>query len=603
MGRINDKHNSILIFAGSICFAILSIIGVFYGFSDTEKTIVEGIEENATSTVLLMVLLTAAFNYLLVNTFLLIDKERSRYTISACGLRVQRKEWLLLFVILFGSWSPYLILYYPGSMGDLDYFWQLGQGLGIFPLSDHHPIFGSFVFAMLYRIGFLLNGAEGGLFFTCLFQMLTLALLLSFSFAMFKTLKIKPIVRYLSFAFLCLCPMYPLHAMWAIKDSLYTSAVVAFLLGVYLNVLGELNKVKPPLIATPGVVGFCGFVASVYRNGTIAIIVVTIIFAVLLTKMADGRSKGLLVALLLVVIGSTFWNISKDSLNVYPSNFREAVGIPSRQLLRTYELRESKFTENEKEQLYSFYKELINKGVSMEDILKRNNYKIADGIKPDFFTDNKQKLEYIKLWAKVGVHNPELYVNEALRGSYGYWWIGYKATDIYHPLPTGEPKQFFEEYDYKNKLLSNYFEAIPQSFTNNRNVLNETIVEYTDKAPLLAGLFSVEWRNADIIDRAYPILDACKRAPFISIVLVPGAYFCLAAFSLLYLASRKEAATVMWPILLITMMACLSPVNGYMRYVFSVNVMAILVFVLCFSPQSEFAWDKTQRNTNKDTSK
>ena len=172
----------------------------------------------------------------------------------------QNKALYIYWLIIFICWLPYLIICFPASSFGWDYHWQLLQGMGVVPFSNHHPIVSSLIYGLLYKIGFAVCGAYGGLFFTGLFQTTLMSFAMAYGLlTVRRTGANNKVVRCL-LIFICICPVFAGHAVWLIKDSIYSSLVV-IILSLCLNYRLERNKASYPLL-----IGIVGLLATMYRS-------------------------------------------------------------------------------------------------------------------------------------------------------------------------------------------------------------------------------------------------------------------------------------------------------------------------------------------------
>jgi len=178
----------------------------------------------------------------------------------------QNKALYIYWLIIFICWLPYLIICFPASSFGWDYHWQLLQGMGVVPFSNHHPIVSSLIYGLLYKIGFAVCGAYGGLFFTGLFQTTLMSFAMAYGLlTVRRTGANNKVVRCL-LIFICICPVFAGHAVWLIKDSIYSSLVV-IILSLCLNYRLERNKASYPLL-----IGIVGLLATMYRSEGIIIV-------------------------------------------------------------------------------------------------------------------------------------------------------------------------------------------------------------------------------------------------------------------------------------------------------------------------------------------
>ncbi|MBR0308438.1 MAG: hypothetical protein IJH92_06055 [Mogibacterium sp.] len=585
---LTSKRNIWIILAGLV-FSSLTVAGICYDIADEDTTIVAFFKDHTNSFIMMFCFLAIAFMFVIGHFFLAIDKHEKTHQVSIAvekTVKPSLKQWLIIASVILIAWTPYLIIMFPGTEAGLDYFWQLIQGCGAFPLSNHHPVFGSLIFGILYKIGYVIGGASGGIFFTCLFQMVLMSLSIAYCLATLIKLGAPKAYIIFSVVFFSLCPVFPTNAMWAVKDSVFSSIAVLLFFSVFLYAWGCRNSIKVSIVGSPFTIALLSVLFSIYRNGTSIVAILTMLMVIVYTIEIKGlfcketiKSVTAIVIMFICIMG---WTVLVQNMEVYPTNFRESCAIPTRQILRAYAVYPEKFTEEQKDELEFFYRTTLERTGSLEDIDIGNNPLIADDIKPSFFRNSDEVRAYIKLWLQIGLQNPEIYVDQALHGSYAYWWIGYDAQKVYHAIPLPLLHTHFEEYDYDDRLIQEYFAPIPQSLDGKKEILEKTMPDYLTKYKYIRELIYTKNVFEGEAERFQSSINHLKAIPIISIFLAPGIYTWIIIFAFTYLFSRKKPGRMTWPILLITAMACLSPVNGYMRYVLPIDLMSIIILGMCF---------------------
>lgn len=84
-----------------------------------------------------------------------------------------------------------MIVCAPASSMGWDYNWQLLQGTGVVPFSNHHPVLGSLIYGYLYKIGFIICGAYGGLFFTGIFQVALMSFAMAYGISSVRRMGVE----------------------------------------------------------------------------------------------------------------------------------------------------------------------------------------------------------------------------------------------------------------------------------------------------------------------------------------------------------------------------------------------------------------------------
>ena len=174
----------------------------------------------------------------------------------------------------------------------------------------------------------------------------------------------------------------------------------------------------------------------------------------------------------------------------------------------------------------------------------------------------------------------------ALRGSYGYWWPLFDATKVLHPTPFFNPKTDFGPEGLKNKMIKEGSGSAVHIFILAGLPVDETYVDYAaTQNPDIVGIFDAQTKNEAALTALNAAMTKLKQAPVLSVFLAPGIYVFMLLFAIGYLVSRRRTGALLFPLLLIVLIACLSPVNPYMRYALPFVVLAPFLLGTCFTDE------------------
>ena len=120
---------------------------------------------------------------------------------------INKHIWIVIPLILFLGWIPYLVCSFPGSLC-YDSMMQLRQIYGVDALSNHNPILDTFIYGILFKSGRLLFGTDNaGVTVIVIFQLVLSSL--SFSYVLYQVYNLTK-SKFLLFAFLILYILVPL---------------------------------------------------------------------------------------------------------------------------------------------------------------------------------------------------------------------------------------------------------------------------------------------------------------------------------------------------------------------------------------------------------
>ena len=483
----------------------------------------------------------------------------------------QKKTIYAYWFIIFICWLPYLIVCAPASSMGWDYNWQLLQGTGVVPFSNHHPVLGSLIYGLLYKTGFIISGAYGGLFFTGIFQVALMSFAMAYGITTVRRMGAPKKVAWCLIIFTCICPVFAGHAVWLVKDSIYASLIV-LLLSLCLNYSLDRNNVSYPFL-----IGIVGFLVTMYRSEGI-VIVLLLYLALFFCFIQENTKKSLCRILVSFVSVLVLFVSFKIGIRPIPSGSttRESTTLFSAQIMHCLKKHPSDISAWEKEVLQKAYSNL------KVTILKYN-----DGNRDPIKTVDMgfgQTMDFMKAWLQIGVSHKGDYIDSFLRGTNGYWWLFKSPNLIFSTTPLYAVEGDFANIrrrDTKamnNGWLKNTYESY--GLTTDKTI-GELVLENNSD---LEGIFYVKSSFPHARNFLNKILSIWKKLPLLQFVFVPGFYYLISLLSMGYLFIRRR--TAFWqcmPIMVIVIICCLSPVNGYMRYFLPVALSSLLMIGLCFT--------------------
>ena len=590
--RLNPKNNKWEFFIG-ILFSIMISLGFVINKSSKNETIAGYIQGHLLFFFICFIFFSLLFYLLLVYFFKKIDLIDERQS----GKSNTNNYFLIVFFAIFFCWIPYLLVCYPTITRGFDYFWQLLQGIGVFPYSNHHPVFSSFIFGLLYRIGNSIGGASAGLFFTSLVQLIVMALVLSICFYYLRVVcKVNPFVLRIIIGFICICPIFPTNVIWVIKDSIFSSLCILLFFQLFMFAWCINRKLTLPKIVSFKAITITSVLFSLYRNGVVAIavfvLVIIIIVAARARDLENEKKQKLIkdstVCIFAFIVVMITWNVFLNVKNVYPTNVRESLAMPTRQLIRSIQLNSAELNNDDRKIFEKVYIDNIKEGDSFEEIIKKYDDTNADPIKVSFIEDNNTLGLFIQEWWKWGVRHPGCYLDASARGTSGYWWPGQRMFHVVFATEISIVENDFANKDMVDKTPHDLSLPLVKSLEHNDRNTNVTLQEMWADYPELKEIMTVQSKFPLVANKIKDKIEKLVYTPGISIIFIPGTYTWIMLGCLGYLFSRKRIGRCMWPALLIIALACLSPINGYTRYVFSIELISLILIAICFIPNTMY---------------
>ncbi len=566
--------NKIALIVQSFILVLMIIAGAFLEIStDADLTVIGFIKSHLSFFLVAISLLMVACYLIFLHTYRRIDQFNEN--ISTCNCTQQKKTLKTLFVywrIIFVCWLPYLIICFPASSIGWDYSWQLLQGSGVVPLSNHHPVLGSLIYGLLYRIGFIFGGANGGLFFTGFSQVALMSFAMAYGIFTVQRMGMPKKLAYCLIAFTCINPVFAGHAVWLIKDSIYSSLII-ILFALCLSYRLDNNRLLYPIL-----IGAVGFFATVYRNEGI-LVVALLFFVILVDAFRNNRKilRRVIVSFVSVLVLFISFKIGFQMSGVPSTSVaRESMTLFSAQIMDCIKKYPNDVNEQERIVLQESYDDLDATVLKYNEI-NRDPIKTVD-------MDSERIREYIKTWFRIGMRHKGEYIDTFLRGTNGYWWIFRDPTLIAHSTPLYAPEHDFANTGIRDtRVMSHkWLKNVYQSYgIETDKTIGELVLENN---PDVEGIFYIKSSFPNARDSMNEVLDKLKEIPLIQFIFVPGFYFAVSLISLGYLFIRKRS--IFWqcmPIMIIVVFNCFSSINGYMRYFLPVALSSLLILGLCFT--------------------
>ena len=338
---------------------------------------------------------------------------------SAYGTWSLTRWFFLFWIILFGGYLPCLLAFYPG-LYCYDMVWQWQQfAEGVY--STHHPLLHTWLSSWLIETGNGLFGSyQKGLLFHSLFQLVVMSGCLSFALCFLVKRKVRPFILLGVGAFFLLFPFFPVMGISTTKDTIFGSLFLVVFVCI-CDMAAEKRIYRGIRLAAflAAAVLMC-----LFRNNALYGLIV---FAGLLLLAAFWqRLHGRTMPMAAEMIGLAVLVIlaSKGSLVLLEKGFQaekgssaEMLSVPMQQMARSYVFHTEEFTEEEKEQLFSFFEKQ-----NIESYQYWLSDPVKSGMKMEYFYEHKE--EFLRLWMHLGKKFPKEYLEAPLLNTFGLWYLG-----------------------------------------------------------------------------------------------------------------------------------------------------------------------------------
>ncbi len=333
--------------------------------------------------------------------------------------------WLLFSLVCLICYLPYYLMYFPTWFNN-DAVWQMEQALGLAARSNHHPYFHTMIIKVFLTAGYgLFHSYTAAVALYTFFQMaLTAAVFGYFLYLLYRrgTGLLWLILAVFFYAFL------PVNGMFSIcmgKDAWFTAAFLLFLWTTHTCACGRESGRHPWIRFF-----VTGLAVCLLRSNGIFIFLGTSVFLILeglwgrrKRRTEEGQgfwkryNRYLAVAAVLLVY--LLWQGPVlGALQVEPPDTIESLTMPTQHLLCAYK-RGGSLTQEEIDMLEAV--------VPLAQIDDYYNPYLFDMTKNYIREHGNQQAiadhrgDYAKLWLRVGLRNPMLYLEAEIRQTAGYY--------------------------------------------------------------------------------------------------------------------------------------------------------------------------------------
>lgn len=362
--------------------------------------------------------------------------------------------WLAFFLFCLFCYLPYFLMYYPTWFNN-DAVWQMEQALGMAAKSNHHPYFHTLIIKVFLTVGYGLfhdYTAAVALYTFC--QMALTAAVFGFYLYLLYRRGTRILWLVLAVFFYALLPINGMYSICMGKDAWFTAAFLLFVWAVHncAAKTGAVDGAAGGTVTTEAPGSFEGWgkafgapggrrwlwffvtgasVCLLRSNGifvflgTAVLLILSQLFSVRASDGAGRRNlpgqdrQGMYISVLAVLVCYLLWQGPVlHALQVQPPDTIESLTMPVQHLLCAY-ARGGNLKPEEVEMLEAV--------VPLSQIDEYYNPYLFDMTK-NYIREHgnqsviaKNKGTYAKLWMKVGLRNPMLYLEAEIRQTAGYY--------------------------------------------------------------------------------------------------------------------------------------------------------------------------------------
>ena len=331
--------------------------------------------------------------------------------------------WLFSSAVIFLCWLPVFLAYYP-SVFAYDAEGQLYQVIA-HDYSTHHPLLHTLFLGAFFRLGGQALGSySAGMAVHSIVQMLLMALVFGCTLAYLYRKGVSVYLRIVLLVFYALFPTNSILALSTTKDVLFSALVLLYTITVYrMGVDGMENQCKEDTDFvkkdwTAYVI--ISVLLLLFRNNAVYAYVFSIPFIYLgLCRSKDSEAVSLRRKYLIASVSALFLfaagNMAlKAALGAQNGSPREMLSIPLQQMART--------RVHTEETLSPEMQQELNKYIPSDWVFAAYNPYLADPVKNRAVVHD-DPVGLVKTWLKLGMDNPQIYIDAFLDNSIGYWFL------------------------------------------------------------------------------------------------------------------------------------------------------------------------------------
>lgn len=432
-----------------------------------------------------------------------------------------KHPFLFCFIIILICWLPYIISFYPAILSpDPSYqimqFFHIDNKYSTYSIlldpsviiTNHHPVIHTLLLGSMVKIGTLLGSVNIGLFLYSIIQILILSSTLSYTIVFLKNIKIPTKYLLLCLIIYALTPVFPFYSMSAVKDVIFGSLIILYIISIYQFMNKKEITFKDMLKEL-----LLMILIILFRNNGFHVILLSFPFLL----FYKNKKQILMIFLLMLTFNITYNKVILPYFKITPSSIREVLSIPFQQTARYVNEYDSELSEKDKK--------IIDQVLEYDTLATRYNPELADPVKNKFnrYYKSEDLKEYFKVWKKELFKHPITYIEATVHNTYGY----------FYPFKTNW--YFYHKYD--TRIVKKGFDYHYNSLSSERNFLT-----------IIATIFPY-----------IPVIGFLVNIGFNSWILL---------FMACYLIYQKKykSLVVLLPSFVLLLVCVASPANTYFRY-------------------------------------
>ena len=461
MKEILDIRKKVSVTILSLIYSILLVFGTSYKKVGNATLVFDNIFLSILIFIVLFFLSRTLilFLYKYLDNYKIKNKKKSKF-----NNLLDKHPFIVSMIIILILWLPYIISFYPIILSP-DPSFQIKQFFGIpnkysdysimldksVTITNHHPVIHTLLLGTCLKFGNLINCDNLGLFLYSIIQITILSSVLSLTISYMTKLKISYKYRLIVLLIYSLVPMFPLYAMSGVKDVIFTSLIILYVMLIYYLIKNKKDTLRIKKVIL--IILLLIFI-MLFRNNGFHIILLSFPFVLLINR--KNLKKLLIIFIIFLSFNTCYNKVILPHFKITPSSVREILSIPFQQTARY--VKYNKLTKEE----YEIYDKVLD----MSDLAKRYKPEISDPVKNKFnkYTTDKELKEYFSTWLKDLTKDPVTYVDATTNNIYGY----------FYPFKLN----WYVYYKYDTRIVSDGFNYHYNNLNTSRDILSTFAIYY-----------------------------------------------------------------------------------------------------------------------------
>lgn len=356
-----------------------------------------------------------AYIVMAVGLFLVIERIiEIIYSYSAILIIGERKERLdfkpwKIYVIILACWTPFFLWNFPGCVNS-DSTTQVLQALGIYPYSNHHPVLQTWIIKGVFHVVSLYSDSYNLAIATfVIIQCLALAAIYTYVLQTIRNAGVSKAIFCIALAYYCIAPFNVMMSINMWKDTFFSGAMALMVTALW-RIYCEDNLIDLFLLYLGGII------VCMYRNNGWYAFLVTLPFMIIFLWKKKKKACFILIMVFVTVITIRGWVFK--IVDVAEPNIMESLAVPMQQI--------SSVVANNGD-IDEGSRELLMSVVELDKIESAYNPHEADWVKNIIVSEGNtgiitsKKNEFLRLWVKLGLKNPGLYLQAFVNQTEGFY--------------------------------------------------------------------------------------------------------------------------------------------------------------------------------------